>query len=121
MGYFDLPTGEVELLLKKKGRGRFKEEWKNVAMTDYIDYGNIAELVERWSKNYKVLGARYNGRNVTIPTEYHWEHRYKDDVYGVYKTRAEVVEAMEKRRQSNWKEKDKTKRVPVGLPKFVKD
>ena len=53
MSIFGLPTGEFDLLLKKKGRGRHKEEWKNVMFTDFITQGEIAECVERCSENYK--------------------------------------------------------------------
>ena len=123
MGYFDLPTGDFELLLKKKGRGNHKPEWQSVMFTDGLTREDIAECAERWGNNYKVMGARYNGREVTIPApgSYHWEHRFKDTVYGVYKTRSEAVAAMQKRKEFNWAEKDKTKRIPVGLPYFVAD
>ena len=112
MGAFDLPRGEFELLLKKDGEA----EWKSVMFTDYIDMGEIADAAEMWSKNYKVLAARYNGREVTIPTNYKWELRYKDEVFGEFKTRAEAVEEMNRRKIE--RRKDKT--VRVGLPYFVK-
>lgn len=86
MGYFDLPTGELELLMKKKGRGGYKPEWKLIAFTDRISDAELASDVERWSKNYKVIAARHNGREVEIPTAYHWELRNKDEVYGCFKT-----------------------------------
>lgn len=123
MGYFDLPTGDFELLLKKKGRGNRKAEWRSVMFTDYLDKEIIATCAEEWARNYKVAGARYNGREVNIPSpgSYHWEHRCRDSVYGVYKTRKEVVDAMQKRKEFNWSEKDKTKRIPVGIPVFVAD
>lgn len=121
MGYFDLPTGELELLLKKKGRGRHKEEWRSVSFTDSLTKEELVSDVENWSKNYKVNSARYNGKVVDIPTNYHWEHRYKDTIFGVYKTRDEVVAEMNKRKEFNWSEKDKTKKVPIGSPYFVMD
>ena len=120
MGIFDLPTREFELLLKKKGRGQRKEEWKSVMFTDRLELAEIARCAEEWSRNYRVLGARYNGRNVAIPTDYHWELRYKDNVYGVFKTRAEAVQMMNERKEMNWAEKIKENRIPVGIPVFVK-
>ena len=121
MGYFDLPTGEFELLLKKRGRGQHKEEWKSVMFTDGLRLEDVASCAEEWSKNYNVLGARYCGRKITIPTGYHWELRYKDNVYGVFKTRAEAAQMMQERKERNWAEKIKENRVPVGIPVFVKD
>ena len=120
MSIFGLPTGEFDLLLKKRGRGRHKEEWKNVMFTDFITQGEIAECVEDWSRNYKVVAARYNGKKIAIPTNYHWEHKYKDVVYGRYKTRAEVVAAMEIRKTENYK-KPVGEKQPIGTPVFVKD
>lgn len=114
-----LPTGELELLMKAKGRGRHKEEWKSVAFTDYLLPEEIADCVERWSGKYKVVAARYNGRKVSIPAKYHWEHRFKDELYGTYKTRKEVSEAMQKRREYNWGLKNEADRIPIGTPKFV--
>lgn len=119
MGYFDLPRGELELLLKKKGRGNRKAEWKSVMFADRLSTGEIVSCVEDWSINYKVVGARYNGREVNVPTRYHWEHRHKDSVYGIYKTRREVLEAMQERKKFNRLEKDRAKMVPVGTPVFV--
>lgn len=107
-------------MLKRKGRGRFKEEWRSVTFTDRLTEACIAEDVENWSKNYKVLGARYNGRRVTIPTKYHWEHRVGDEVIGRYGTRKEARTAWEMRRESNYG-KPKDERVPVGMIVFVKD
>lgn len=119
MGYFDLPTRELELLLKKKGRGNKKAEWRSVMFADRLSAGEIASCVEDWSINYKVVGARYNGREVSVPNNYHWEHRHKDSVYGIYGTRKEVLDAMQKRKEFNWSEKDKTKKIPIGTPVFV--
>ena len=119
MGCFDLPRGELELLLKKKGRGNRKTEWKSVMFVDRLSAEEIASCVEDWSINYKVVGARYNGREVNVPTRYHWEHRHKDSVYGIYRTRKEVLNAMQKRKEFNWLEKDKSKTIPIGTPVFV--
>ena len=120
MGYFDLPTGCFELLLKKKGRGQHKAEWKNVMMTDRLSPGDIADCFERWSQNYRVEGARYNGRAITPPTNYHWERRHFYEVLGRYATRAEAVAACDEVRSANWK-KPKTERLPCGTIDFVQD
>ena len=113
MGYFDLPTGEFDLLLKD-GKG---EQWKNVMFTDSINASEIAECVEEWSVYHKVLKARFNGREVAMPTHYHWELRHKEEAFGSFKTRKEAVEAMYQRK-AMWR-KDKT--IKVGLPCFVTD
>lgn len=120
MGYFDLPTGEFELLLKKKGRGRFKEEWTSVMFTDRLNDESIADCVERWSENYKVMAARFNGRKVFIPHEYHWELVSKGDVLGEYSKRSDAKKAWDDRRMFNWG-KPKEERIPVGVITFVED
>ena len=113
MGAFDLPTGELELLLKdSKG-----EHWESVAFTDSVDDYDIVDSVEDWSVNHTVLAARFNGKPVKIPDKYHWELRHRDECFGKFPTRNECVDAMHKRK-SMWR-KDKT--VKVGLPVFVKD
>ena len=113
MGAFDLPTGELELLLKD-GKG---EHWESVLFTDSLDDYDIADSVEEWSVNHSVLAARFNGRMVALPTAYHWELRHRDESFGKFPTRKECMDAMYKRK-SMWR-KDKT--VKVGLPVFVKD
>ena len=113
MGAFDLPHGEFDLLLENsKGK-----EWKNVMFTDTIDKGMIADCVEMWSGNYKVLSARFNGIKVEIPTNYHWELRFKGEVLGKFKTRDEAKEEMY-RRKALWR---KDKSVKVGIPYFAQD
>lgn len=113
MGMFGLPTGEFDLLLKD-GKG---EHWKNVMFTDSLYEEDIADCVEIWSVNYKVLSARFNGRTVSIPTGYHWELRSKDEVFGIYKTRKEAKAAMDERKLLRYKDKS----IKVGLPVYVKE
>ena len=120
MGYFDLPSGEFELLMKKKGKGRFKSEWKTVMFTDSLYPSEIADTVEMWSENYVVMSARFNGRKVLIPDNYHWEHRLGDKILGSYTKRAEAKKALEERKHLNFR-KSKEERVRVGTIKFVKD
>ena len=114
MGLFDLPRGEFDLLLKGKDG---KENWKNVMFCDSFGTGEVADLVEMWSTNYTVLAARFNGRPVEIPTNYHWELRSKGESLGKYATREEAKAAMYERK-ALWR-KDKT--TKVGIPYFVKD
>ena len=52
MGLFDLQRGEIELLMDG--------EWKSVEFTDRPTNKEIADCVERWSKNHDVTMARYN-------------------------------------------------------------
>ena len=129
MGYFDLPRGNFELLLKKKGRGNRKAEWQSVMMTDHLYPGDVEECFERWGINYKVLGARYNGKEVKPLTRYHWEHYikvrgarggYKEKVLGKYSVRADAVLAVDKRKSMNWG-LPKEKRVLAGNIRFVQD
>ena len=111
MGYFDLPRGELELQLKD-GKGI---HWESVCFTDRLDKETLAMCKEEWSERHEVLAARYNGKEVEIPTNYHWDLRHKDVVFGSYKTREEAVNAMHQRK-SMWR-KDKT--VKIGLPYFA--
>lgn len=120
MGYFDLPRGQFDLLLKKKGRGRHSSKWECVMMTDSLYPEEIASCVEEWSQNYTVEGARYNGKSVIIPTKYHWELRTKDEVLNHYSTREEAVKARDERRTFNWGKPDES-RIPVGTIYFVKE
>lgn len=120
MGYFDMPRGRFDLLMKKKGRGCYKAEWKSVAITDSVIPEEIADRVEAWSKNYKVIAARFNGRELPIPTSYHWEHRIKGECIGKYVTREEAKSAVDKRKSENWY-KPKDEKIPVGSIVFVKD
>lgn len=117
---FWMPTGNFELLMKKKGRGNHKPKWESVMLTDRLTSGDIAECVEHWQKNNKVIAARYDGREVFIPTEYHWEHRIKNEVIGCYSTRAEAIAVMEERRHSNYR-KPREERIPVGGVYFVEE
>lgn len=118
MGYFDLPTGHFELLLKKKGRGNYKAEWRCVAITDSLYKKSIAEDVERWSKDYTVLEARFNGRKVAIPTNYVWELKAKEELIGTYATYEEAASVRDERKHSNRK-KPKEERIPVGCVRFA--
>ena len=112
-GAFALPTGELDVQLKDGE----KVYWKNVACTDWVDKGEIAETVEVWSRNHEVLAVRFNGRELQIPTNYHWELEYKGEVLGTFATRKDAVEEMNARKIERYK--DKT--VKVGIPKFVQD
>lgn len=128
MGLCDLPRGNFELLLKKKGRGNHKAEWKSVMMTDSLYPGEVEEAVERWSERYKVMGCRYNGREITPQICYHWEHwatlktpeGTEEQFLGSYRTRAEAQEAWVARRMAN-RGKPKDERVPVGYISFTTD
>lgn len=116
MGYFDLPTGELELNLKPKKDGK-RNGWTSVMFTDGLYTQTLVGCVEEWSRLYKVLGARYNGREVTIPKKYHWELCNHGESLGSFKTRAEAVEKMhelQKKRRTD-------KSVKVGIPKFFLD
>lgn len=61
MGYFDLPTGELELHMDGK--------WESVMFTDRPSKNEIMECVEMWSENHDVKAARFNshtlGKNET--------------------------------------------------------
>lgn len=129
MAYFGLPRGDFELLLKEKGRGNHKAEWKSVMMTDSLYPGDVEECFERWGENYKVLGARYNGKEVKPLTRYHWEHytkvklpggAWKTKVLGCYATRATAKAAVDERKLSNWG-KPKENRISEGIIRFVAD
>ena len=56
MGLFDLPRGELELLMDGK--------WKSVMFTDRPMQSEIMKTVERWSKNHRVTAARYNSHTL---------------------------------------------------------
>lgn len=88
-----------------------------MAFIDRLDKEVLADNVERWSKHHEVLAARYNGRPVMIPTNYHWELQHKGEVLGIFKTREEACEEMNKRKVARYE--DKT--IKVGLPKYVQD
>lgn len=126
MGYFDLPRGNFELLLKKKGRGNHKAEWKSVRMTDRLYPGDVEECFEKWGINYKVMGARYNGKEVKPLTRYHWEHRIilrrrgVDELLGKYKTRKEAEAAVDERKRANWS-RPKDERFAIGTIVFAQD
>lgn len=114
MAAFSLPTGDFELLFDD-GNGK---QWRSVMFTDSISLADIAQCVEEWSINHKVIGARYNGKKVPIPTKYHWDLRLKGEVLeGGFKTRAEAVEAMKKRREMQRTDKS----IKAGFPAFIKD
>lgn len=59
MGYFDLPTGNLEL--------RIDGEWKSVCFGDGLTVEHVHGFVVEWSKHHKVTGARYCGRTVPMP------------------------------------------------------
>lgn len=52
MGMFDLPRGEVELLMDGK--------WESVAFTDRPSKDELMHYVEYWSKYHTVTALRYN-------------------------------------------------------------
>ena len=110
MSYFDLPRGEFELLLDDRG-------WTSVMFTDSLFKSDIASCIEDWSVKHKVLGARYNGKEVSIPKNYHWELRHKDELLGVYALYKDAKENLECRR----KEYRKDKTIKTGSIKFVED
>ena len=56
MGYFDLPKGELELLMDGK--------WESVAFTDRPSMDEIMSDVKMWSKNHRVTAARYNSHTL---------------------------------------------------------
>ena len=115
MGAFSLPTGDFELLMKKGGS---EPKWTSVMFTDALYNSEIADCVERWSVNNTVLGARYNGRAVTIPTNYHWELKFKGgEMTGHYTTRKEAEAAMKELKAK--RRTDKT--IRIGFPTFVQD
>lgn len=60
MGLFDLPNGELELLIDGK--------WQSVSFTDNPSKHEIMHDVEFWSKNHTVTAARYNS------------HSYKNEI-----------------------------------------
>lgn len=128
MGYFSLPTGNFELLLKKKGRGAHKTEWKSVMITDTLYPAEVASCVEDWERNYKVAGAKFNNRAVKLPENYHWEvytkvrtpDGFKTEVLGVYKKRADAKAVVDARKEANWY-KPKEEQVFAGVIRYVQD
>ena len=117
MGLFDLPTGELELNLKPKRSNCKRNGWTSVAFTDRLYREEIASCVEVWSKDYKVTGARYNGKTIQIPKKYHWEVRNKEEIFGKFKTRAEAVEELNERRLASRRDAS----VKVGRLVFVEE
>lgn len=113
MGYFDLPSGDFELLFGDNGTQR----WESVMFTDSLSKSDIADCVEQWGKKYKILGARYNGKDVAIPVNYHWEMQKDGETLGRWKTREEASEDMNKRRRE--RKTDKT--ILIGRIVFVQD
>lgn len=59
MGLFDLPTGELELLMDGK--------WQSVMFTDRLDDETVKETVSAWSEDHKVESARYTAPGYTVP------------------------------------------------------
>lgn len=102
-------------MLMAKGGG--KPHWESVMFTDGITASEIAESVEAWSVNNTVLAARYNGKEVAIPTGYHWTLESRGEVFGRYATRAEAVEAMNKRKER----RRQGEAIRMGIPHFVQD
>lgn len=90
------PTNEVELLLKRR-RISQKPYWKSVMLCGSLYAEDLADLAEDWSDHYEVLGARFNGKEVPIPTKYHWELRRKGEVLGRFTTRKEARAANDPR------------------------
>ena len=113
MGMFDLPRGEFDLLLKD-GKGT---HWECVAFTDWINAEEIAMTVEEWSVNHEVLSARFNGKEVTIPKNYHWELVNGADVIGTFNVRKEAQAVWQERRTKY--RKDKLEKP--GIIKFVSE
>ena len=113
MGHFDLPKGDFELLLGDNG----KEEWQSVMMIDRLAKEDIASCVESWSERHKVLGARYNGKDVNIPSNYHWELQHNGETLGRFAKRKEAKLEYEYRRALRFS--DKT--VVLGSIEFVED
>ena len=60
MGYFDLPTGNLEL--------RIDGEWESVCFADTMGDDEVAAFAVKWSDwGHSVSGARYNGVERNIP------------------------------------------------------
>ena len=60
MGAFDLPTGNLELLIDGK--------WESVWFADTITDEDIASCAVQWSEEgHDVAGARYNGHERPVP------------------------------------------------------
>ena len=56
MGYFDLPKGELELLMDGN--------WKSVMFTDRPSMDEIMDCVATWSRNHEVTAARYSSHRL---------------------------------------------------------
>ena len=120
MTNFNLPTGDFELLLRKKCGVQSKSEWKSVMFADSLTEEEIAMCTEKWAKNYKIEGARYNGKAVNIPTSYHWEHRINGETIGCYSVRKDAENAVNERKRLN-RRNLKEYRIPIGGIWYVKD
>ena len=123
MGTFSMPTGELELRVKPRAdvSATLKEEaWMSVMFTDGLTTDELAESVEDWSTKYEVIGARYNGKELDIPKNYHWELRNKKDPsiqFGHYDSFREAHTDMISR--EHLRKTDKT--VLTGGPVLVQD
>jgi len=113
MGYFDLPRGEVTIKVKD---GK-KTVVKSIAFCDSLYKEEIAEMWERWSESYKILEMQFNGRKVEPMKNYHWELRYKDELFGTFKLRKDAYAALMERKHKKWDDKS----IRVGTIYFVQD
>ena len=90
-------------------------------ITDSLYPSEVAQCVEDWERvNYKVMGARFNGNDVKIPENYHWEVYTKTEVLGTYKKRADAKAVVDARKEANW-HKPKEERVFEGAIRYVED
>ena len=53
MGWFDLPSRELELKIDGK--------WTSVMFNDRLTSEELNECVKAWKENHEVTGARYDG------------------------------------------------------------
>ncbi len=68
MGLFDLPKGELELLMDGKWKSvAFLDAWSKEMLMDEIN-----RTVEEWSKKHEVTAARYNS------------HTWEDEIPVIY-------------------------------------
>ncbi|MBO5869652.1 MAG: hypothetical protein J6P84_03610 [Alphaproteobacteria bacterium] len=111
MGYFDLPRGELELLIERDR----EKKWHSVCFTDSLDAETLVLCVEDVRKGDKVLDARFNGVCVKIPKKYHWVIDCKGEILGEYKTRKDAYNEWNRRRAE--KRRDST--VKTGAIKLV--